>query len=35
MSIADSINQVNDTLKDLVHELREWKQMMRQVTQEK
>ena len=35
MGIADSIDQLNDTLKELVHEIREWKQMMSQVAQEK
>jgi prefoldin subunit 5 len=34
MGIADSIDQLNDTLKELVHEIREWKQMMKQVAQE-
>ena len=35
MGIAESIDQLNDTLKELVHEIREWKQMMSQVAQEK
>ena len=33
MGIAESIDQLNDTLKELVHEIREWKQMMSQVVQ--
>lgn len=34
MGIADSIDQLNDTLKELVHEIREWKQIMSQAAQE-
>jgi hypothetical protein len=34
MGIAESIDQLNDTLKELVLEIREWKQMMSQVGQE-
>ncbi len=35
MGIAESIDQLNDTLKELVLEIREWKQIMSQGTQEK
>ena len=35
MGIAESIDQLNDTMKELVLEIREWKQMMSQETQEK
>jgi hypothetical protein len=32
MGIAESIDQLNDTMKELVLEIREWKQMMSQET---
>ena len=35
MGRAESIDQLNETLKELVLEIREWKQMMSQVAQEK
>jgi hypothetical protein len=34
MGIAESVDQLNETLKELVHEIREWKQMMSHVEQE-
>ncbi len=35
VGIAESVDQLNDTLKELVLEIREWKQMMSQEAQEK
>jgi hypothetical protein len=35
LGIAESVDQLNDTLKELVHEIREWKQMMSLEAQKK